>query len=565
MFTNKEMECEDICGDGLIIEKNCDDGNQNSGDGCSNECEIEAGFNCPAANQTCHEIVPPLLTITAITKLNLILLEFSEPITIENDKVFTLENLQIDIIGSKLNYNFDWRIIEEGNQQLVPDRKIQRFKLILSEMQQSLQGSEDISVTFMNSTLIKDLANNTLQKRQVTINPYPFTYLSPEEKQIVQSGGQSLQYSFPPQISMFTSYLTFSSGDIDLKSFVPSVIKMIIIEEDVYEPVDSQQFYYKFQADDLTPYVAISYGEKISLWMVSILVILPFTILLNKKFKTIKLFQDLVQGFFYNVPMRTFMELYLELILIVLINTQFIKFSNKSQIIASITLFFVGSFSIILPFLLMTVIFLNRKNIEKHSWIDSFGVLTEDLQSDHLLQIYYYPLFIFQRLTICAILVFVFRYPLIQCLMTLACNITMIIYMITYKPFKQENLQATTVLDEIIIILIILIFSILKANDYNLDERKTYGWVIVALIAFSIIKNLGVAIYFGCNKASLTYQNMFLQEEREIDSPNSSDNEYEIIDGDRFGRKRINKLNNLLNKNTINENSQQQVQEMIFQ
>ncbi|CDW87181.1 cadg multi-domain protein [Stylonychia lemnae] len=567
MFTNEEMECEDLCGDGIIVDKNCDDGNQNNGDGCSNKCEVEAGFSCPFANYTCHEIIPPFLTITSITQLNLIMLEFSEPIKIENEIVFTPENLKIEIKGSKLDYKFDWRIVEQSKQQLVPGRKIDKFQIILSEMKQSLYGSEEIRVSFQNSTLIKDLANNTLLDQYASTNPYPFTYLSPEEKKVSTSG----DIEFPPQVSMFTSYLTIASGDIDLQSFVPSVMKMIIIEEDLYEPIDSQKFYYKFQADNLTPYVAISYGEKISLWMVSILVILPFALILSKKFKTVKLFQNLIQGFFYNVPLRTFIELYLELILIVLINTQFVKFSNRSQIFASITLFFVGSFSILLPFLLMTAIFQNRKNIEKRRWINSLGILTEDLQSDHLLQIYYYPLFIFQRLTICAILVFAFSYPLIQCAMALACNFTMIIYLINIKPFKQENLQATTVLDEVIIMLIIIIFTLLTVNDYNVDERKNYGWIIVALIAFSIIKNFSVAIYFGCSKASQSYQNIFLQEDKEIDSPHSSDNESvlsfgsETFDGHQNGRNRTKRFKNLLNINTINDDSPRKAKEITFQ
>ncbi len=37
-FTNEEMECEDICGDGIRLTKQCDDGNSISGDGCSNKC-----------------------------------------------------------------------------------------------------------------------------------------------------------------------------------------------------------------------------------------------------------------------------------------------------------------------------------------------------------------------------------------------------------------------------------------------------------------------------------------------------------------------------------------------
>lgn len=44
-----------ICGNGIIegIEQ-CDDNNTNSGDGCSNTCQLESGWACPIAGQICH-------------------------------------------------------------------------------------------------------------------------------------------------------------------------------------------------------------------------------------------------------------------------------------------------------------------------------------------------------------------------------------------------------------------------------------------------------------------------------------------------------------------------------
>jgi cysteine-rich repeat protein len=38
--------CHEVCGDGKIINHACDDGNTNSGDGCSGSCQIEDGFEC---------------------------------------------------------------------------------------------------------------------------------------------------------------------------------------------------------------------------------------------------------------------------------------------------------------------------------------------------------------------------------------------------------------------------------------------------------------------------------------------------------------------------------------
>ena len=39
-------ECYVICGDEIIIGEECEDGNTETGDGCSDECEVEEGFYC---------------------------------------------------------------------------------------------------------------------------------------------------------------------------------------------------------------------------------------------------------------------------------------------------------------------------------------------------------------------------------------------------------------------------------------------------------------------------------------------------------------------------------------
>jgi fibro-slime domain-containing protein len=45
--------CDTICGNGNIDPgEDCDDGNQNSGDGCSSTCKVESGFSCVAQSQS---------------------------------------------------------------------------------------------------------------------------------------------------------------------------------------------------------------------------------------------------------------------------------------------------------------------------------------------------------------------------------------------------------------------------------------------------------------------------------------------------------------------------------
>ena len=44
--------CLEICGDGIRYSEQCDDGDNDNGDGCSIDCKIEAGWNCRGGSPT---------------------------------------------------------------------------------------------------------------------------------------------------------------------------------------------------------------------------------------------------------------------------------------------------------------------------------------------------------------------------------------------------------------------------------------------------------------------------------------------------------------------------------
>ena len=81
------LRCEPVCGDGLlVVGEACDDGNQNSGDGCSQSCKPESGFVClPEDLLTKSEVAtgPPFAAqnrtvCTPICGDGLVLLTFGE-------------------------------------------------------------------------------------------------------------------------------------------------------------------------------------------------------------------------------------------------------------------------------------------------------------------------------------------------------------------------------------------------------------------------------------------------------------------------------------------------------
>jgi cysteine-rich repeat protein len=45
-YTQQGVICYEICGDGLLFELACDDGNNIDGDGCSTTCVVETNFTC---------------------------------------------------------------------------------------------------------------------------------------------------------------------------------------------------------------------------------------------------------------------------------------------------------------------------------------------------------------------------------------------------------------------------------------------------------------------------------------------------------------------------------------
>lgn len=56
-FMNYEkVRCDEICGDGILFNLPCDDGNLNNGDGCSSTCTVEKDYTCMNGTETTPSI-----------------------------------------------------------------------------------------------------------------------------------------------------------------------------------------------------------------------------------------------------------------------------------------------------------------------------------------------------------------------------------------------------------------------------------------------------------------------------------------------------------------------------
>ena len=77
-------------------------------------------------------------------------------------------------------------------------------------------------------------------------------------------------------------------------------------------------------------YFFITFGRTLTIWAAAFCLIVPGLYLMSKLFKRIQFFQRKFNDFFYNIPLRTLTEQYIDLILQVLVNSKLIKFKNMS-------------------------------------------------------------------------------------------------------------------------------------------------------------------------------------------------------------------------------------------
>lgn len=80
-----------------------------------------------------------------------------------NETAISPSNMLVNIKGPLEEYVYNWRVIAEVKNPLVPNRNITKFRIILNDIKTSLEGTENIVITFKDYSLIQDLANNTLK------------------------------------------------------------------------------------------------------------------------------------------------------------------------------------------------------------------------------------------------------------------------------------------------------------------------------------------------------------------------------------------------------------------
>lgn len=108
-------------------------------------------------------------------------LEFSEEVTFSNISLLS-SSLSTKIRGPEINYPHSSKF-SDSFSEIQPGEKFRQLQVKIYDIQKTLRGEgyEEVTVTFTDSTVIKDISGNELAKGGAVANLNFFEYV-PESK-----------------------------------------------------------------------------------------------------------------------------------------------------------------------------------------------------------------------------------------------------------------------------------------------------------------------------------------------------------------------------------------------
>ena len=147
-------------------------------------------------------------------------------------------------------------------------------------------------------------------------------------------------------------------------------------------------------------------------------------------------------------------------------------------------------------FILLNLVSFSPKYVRSKEFKNKFKTTIEDIATNRTLyQKAYYPLFIFERVVLTAIVVMFYQYTEIQLFAITVLQISVIGYLIAFKPFDDQLMNIVVWTDEFTIIFGMVIIFGMYFNNNDDAMMLNLSYAIFGIIIVSIIKNLSITLY----------------------------------------------------------------------
>ncbi|KAM3127348.1 hypothetical protein pb186bvf_020548 [Paramecium bursaria] len=180
--------CQSECGDGIkTYEEECDDGNLQNGDGCSNQCSIEENFVCQTSSNisSCKMNSPPKLQITPVAMRQTNLKRFN----IASNQNVLQQNVSLDIISNQSEFiTLQYQVLNQSNESVVAPLQID-VNLTFSKT------FDYLDILFVVNGLLNNEFNQDVSSRQLQTPVKDVQIMSNSEKQISSQVSSIIQGS----------------------------------------------------------------------------------------------------------------------------------------------------------------------------------------------------------------------------------------------------------------------------------------------------------------------------------------------------------------------------------
>ncbi|KAM3137484.1 hypothetical protein pb186bvf_010457 [Paramecium bursaria] len=238
----QENQCRSRCGDGIkTIDEQCDDGNVQSSDGCSEQCQIENDFVCQTIsnNSICFIHEQPYL----IYEIPQQQINDQKRIIITASQNVTYGDILIELIGQP---NIQKQHTVTGNEKLIIDLKL-NFN----------QSYESITINLLINGVIVNQYNQGLKNNKIQITLTDIIVLDEQQQQTAQ---QLSQVGKGVVIGLFCMSTTtiFMAGISQFISFMNLVQQLQFIQYiNIKFPPHFMQFLTIFNGFTVAPVIEI--------------------------------------------------------------------------------------------------------------------------------------------------------------------------------------------------------------------------------------------------------------------------------------------------------------------
>ena len=222
-------KCVEIRGDGFNFGNyQCDDGNLQSGDGCSPTGTVEAGFACSGGSSLtadeCRDAKSPEASIALISAANSIYVVFEDEEVYLTDSKVDETKMRVRVEGPMSSYDFSWEYATE----FITSLPMQKFRIDLTFYQTLIgDGSEVVIVEFLDGNLFKDAAGNPMMTMPLrdTLNPYE--YIDPLLAARLNSSAGSAFYTSMAIMAINLSLSIVFGGSLDAMWTMVNLVQLI--------------------------------------------------------------------------------------------------------------------------------------------------------------------------------------------------------------------------------------------------------------------------------------------------------------------------------------------------